>query len=256
MDYDFTGKVVAVTGASGKSMGVTIARMFLERGAKVSICSRSEERIMEAKERISAGIEDAENRVFAMAADLSSAEKCIQFIESTVEHFGRIDVLINNAAVQYKESALDTTIESWDATMNANARGYFFCMQTAAKDMIRRKEPGSIINIGSGHSQMAIENRITYAAAKAAVDQMTKSAAREWGPYGIRVNVVAAGSFPTAMSRQVLAENDFLSPQLPLRRRGKLEEIGYACLFMASEQSSYITGTRLPVDGGYVLAIT
>ena len=103
---------------------------------------------------------------------------------------------------------------------------------------------------------MAIENRITYAAAKAAVDQMTKSAAREWGPYGIRVNVVAAGSFPTAMCRQVLAENDFLSPQLPLRRRGKLEEIGYACLFMASEQSSYITGTRLPVDGGYVLAIT
>lgn len=256
MDYDFTGKVVAVTGASGKSMGVTIARAFLERGAKVSICSRSEERIMEAKARISEGIQDGAERIFAMAADLSDAQVCIKFIQSTVAYFGRIDILVNNAAVQYKESALDTTIESWDATMNANARGYFFCMQEAAKDMIRRKEPGSIINIGSGHSQMAIENRITYAAAKAAVDQMTKSAAREWGPFGIRVNVVAAGSFPTAMSRKVLADNDFLSPQLPLRRRGKLEEMAYACMFMASEQSAYITGARLPVDGGYVLAIT
>lgn len=256
MDYDFTGKVVAVTGASGKSMGVTIARAFLERGAYVAICSRSEERIMEAKTRISEGIADAEERVLAMAADLSDAQVCIRFIDSVVERFGRIDILINNAAVQYKESALDTTIESWDMTMNANARGYFFCMQEAAKDMIRREEPGCIINIGSGHSQMAIENRITYAAAKAAVDQMTRSAAREWGPYGIRVNVLAAGSFPTGMSRKVLADNDFLSPKLPLRRRGKLEEMAAACLFMASDDAAYITGTRLPIDGGYVLAIT
>lgn len=256
MDYNYTGKVVAVTGASGKSMGVAIARAFLERGAKIAICSRSEERIMEARARISEGIKDAGDRVFAMAADLSDAHSCIQFIDSVVEYYGRIDVLINNAAVQYKESALDTTIESWDATMNANARGYFFCMQEAAKDMIRRQEPGCIINIGSGHSQMAIENRITYAAAKAAVDQMTRSAAREWGPYGIRVNVLAAGSFPTGMSRKVLADNDFLSPRLPLRRRGKLEEMSAACLFMASDDAAYITGTRLPVDGGYVLAIT
>jgi len=253
MKYDFTNKVVAVTGASGKSMGVTIAKAFLDCGAKVAICSRSLERITAAKEIV--GATDP-NRVYATAADLSVAEECIRFIDETVKHFGKIDILINNAAVQYKESALETTVESWDNTMNANARGYFFCMQSAAKDMIKRGESGVIVNISSGHSLMAIENRITYAIAKAGVDQMTRSAAREWGPYGIRINTIGAGSFPTAMSREVLAENDFLSPQLPLRRRGTLDEIANVCLFMASDESSYVTGTRLNVDGGYVLSIT
>lgn len=253
MKYDFTNKVVAVTGASGRSMGVTIAKAFFDCGAKVSICSRSSERIMDAKEIVGGSNPD---RIYATAADLSDAEQCMRFINETVENFGRIDILINNAAVQYKESALDTTVESWDATMDANSRGYFFCMQAAAKDMIRRGEPGAIVNISSGHSQMAIENRITYAIAKAGVDQMTRSAAREWGPYGIRVNTIGAGSFPTAMSRTVLAKDDFLSPQLPLRRRGKLEEIANVCLFLASDESSYVTGARLNVDGGYVLSMS
>ncbi len=252
LNYDFSGKVVAVTGASGKSMGVEIAREFFACGAKVSICSRSLERITAAKELIGASDPD---RIYATAADLSTVEDCRRFIGETVVHFGRIDVLINNAAVQYKEGTMATTPEDWDNTMNANLRGYFFCLQEAAKDMIARGEPGSIVNISSGHSLRAVEDRITYSISKAGVDQMTRSAARELGPYGIRINTVGAGSFPTGMSRKILAENDILSPQLPLRRRGRLDEIASVCLFLASDESSYVTGARLNVDGGYVLAI-
>ena len=252
LNYDFSGKVVAVTGASGKSMGVEIAREFFACGAKVSICSRSLERITAAKELIGASDPD---RIYATAADLSTVEDCRRFIGETVVHFGRIDVLINNAAVQYKEGTMATTPEDWDNTMNANLRGYFFCLQEAAKDMIARGEPGSIVNISSGHSLRAVEDRITYSISKAGVDQMTRSAARELGPYGIRINTVGAGSFPTGMSRKILAENDILSPQLPLRRRGRLDEIASVCLFRASDESSYVTGARLNVDGGYVLAI-
>lgn len=254
MRYDFEKKVVAVTGASGKSMGVTIARAFFEKGASVAICSRSKERIRESREMICQG--KGEDRILAIEADLGEVDQCRKFIRETVKTFGRIDILINNAAVQFKESAQDTTQESWDMTLNVNTRGYFFCMQETASDMISRSESGVMINISSAHAQMALENRLAYAVSKAGVDQMTRSAAREWGPYGIRVNAVAVGSFPTGMSRRGLMENDVVSPRLPLRRRGRLEEIANTCLFLASEDASYITGALLNVDGGFSLAMS
>ena len=254
MRYDFTGKVVAITGASGKSIGVKIAEDFLHAGACIAVCSRSIERVREAMDKISD--DTNRDRILMLQADLSDVEQCRYFINETVRHFGRIDVLINNAAVQYKESAMDTTQESWDATMNANLRGCFFTLQTAAEDMIRRGEGGSIINISSAHSQMALENRISYAVAKAGLNQMTKSAARELGPEGIRINALAIGSFPTGMSRTILAENDIVSPRLPLRRRGRLEEVSSVCMFLASEDSSYMTGDIINVDGGFLLSMS
>lgn len=255
MDYDYSGKVVAVTGATGISMGVDIAKAFFECGAMVSICGRYRDRVNDAVEKI--GGTD-KKRIFGTVADMSDVAQCQRYIQETVEHFGRIDILINNAGVQIAETALEITQESWDATFDTKARGYFFCSQAAAKDMIRRGEPGNIIMIGSGHSEVQRELRLSYAAANSSVDRFTRSLAREWGTYGIRVNCLQPGSFPTGMSKKRFdddpTQNDIYK-ELPLGRRGKLKEMADACLFFASDKASYITGVKVPIDGGWVLCM-
>ena len=255
MDYDFSGKVVAVTGATGISMGVDIAKAFFDCGAMVSVCGRNRERVEESVQKI--GAEDP-SRIFGTVADMSDVAQCQRFVQETVDHFGRIDVLINNAGVQVPQTALEITPEAWDTTYNTKARGYFFCAQAAAKDMIRRGEPGNIIMIGSGQSDVQRDLRLVYASANAAVDRFTRSLAREWGPYGIRVNCIQPGSFPTGMTKKRFEDDpkqNEIYKGLPLQRRGRLHEMADACLFMASDKASYITGVKLPVDGGWVLCM-
>ncbi len=255
MNYDYSNKVVAITGATGVSLGVEIAKAFFNAGAMVAICGRNYDRVETAKMEI--GEEDM-SRVFGMVADMSVVSQCQDFIEKTVEHFGKIDILINNAAVQIAEDSLDITPETWDTTLNTKARGYFFCSQAAVKDMIKRGEGGNIIMIGSGQSSVQRAQRLTYACANAAVDQMTRTLSREWGPYGVRINCIQPGSFPSGMTAKRFADNPNEEDKykvLPLQRRGVPKELSDVCLFLASDNASYVTGTRIPVDGGWVLCM-
>jgi NAD(P)-dependent dehydrogenase (short-subunit alcohol dehydrogenase family) len=198
------------------------------------------------------------DRVLGIQADMMDLKDVKSFIAETVNYFGKIDVLINNAGVNRSKPSLEITETDWDQVVNTKMRGYFFCAQSAAADMIRRGGSGSIINISSVNAQICTIGSAVYAAVNAAVVQMTKSLAREWGPKAIRVNSIGPGSIPTRMNEKKYSDlkvEKALCESLPLRRRGRTDEIANVALFLASEQSSYITGQTIFVDGGFTLCI-
>lgn len=248
--FDFTDSVVAVTGASGIGIGRVIAERFFRAGAKLAICSRSEERILQSACEI-AGQDDG--RMLAMAADTSRREEVWRFVDRTVERFGRIDVLVNNAGVQFPKPSLEVTEEDWQRTVDTNLKGYFFASQRAAKYMTAG---GAIINIGSVNAVTVVPGQAVYATTKAGISQMTKSLAREWGRQGIRVNCIGPGSIPTLINREIYKDPEVeraMCEKIPMGRRGRTEEIADAALFLASDFASYITGQTLFVDGGLTL---
>ena len=248
--FDFTDRVVAVTGASGIGIGRVIAERCFRAGAKLAICSRSEERILQSAREI-AGQDGG--RMLAMAADTSRREEVWRFVDRTVERFGRIDVLVNNAGVQFPKPSLEVTEEDWQRTVDTNLKGYFFASQRAAKYMTAG---GAIINIGSVNAVTVVPGQAVYAATKAGISQMTKSLAREWGRQGIRVNCIGPGSIPTLINREIYKDPEVeraMCEKIPMGRRGRTEEIADAALFLASDFASYITGQTLFVDGGLTL---
>lgn len=250
--FDFSGKVVVITGASGISMGKMFARRFLEAGANVAICSRNEERIQSAAREL---VGDGAENLFAMAVDTGKVEELRFFAEKVVKKFGRIDIWVNNAGVSFPKASLEVTEEDWDRTVNTNLKGCFFGCQCAAAAMVRQGD-GCIINIGSVNTFIVNIGETVYAATKAGISKMTESLAREWGPSGIRVNCIAPGSVPTGMNQKHYADirvHQAMCDKLPLRRRGEQEEIADALLYMASPYAKYITGQTLLVDGGLSL---
>lgn len=250
--FDFTGKVVAVTGASGIGIGREIAERFYRAGACVAMCSRSEERIQKAAAEIAG--EDRE-RLLAVAADTSTVEGCYAIVDAAVKRFGRIDILINNAGVQFPKPSVTVTEADWQNTVNTNLKGYFFASQRAAQYMIENGG-GAIVNIGSVNAVTVVPEQAVYASTKAGISQMTKSLAREWGKKGIRVNCVGPGSVPTLINREIYkdpAVDRAMCEKIPMGRRGTTREIADAALYLASEYSSYITGQTLFVDGGLTL---
>lgn len=250
--FDFKGKVVVVTGASGISMGKTIARRFFEAGAKVAICSSSEERICQAAEEIGAS---APERMFAKAANFMDIDEVRKFAADVLEHYGRIDIWVNNAGIHFPKPSLEVTPEDWNKTVDLNLRGYFFGAQAAAKSMMENGG-GCIINIGSVNKTIVTIGETVYAVTKAGISKMTENLAREWGPDNIRVNCIAPGSVPTNMNKKQYSDpkvDKAMCDKLPLRRRGDQEEIADGVLFMASPYSKYITGQTLFVDGGLTI---
>ncbi len=250
--FDYTDRVVAITGASS-GIGLEIARRFYLAGANLALCSRSEERVRGA---VSSWVKADDPRVLIVSADTSIIKDIYRFCDIAVERFGRIDVWVNNAGIERPMPTIDMTQEIFDAVVNTNFRGYFFGCQRAARDMLQRGKGGSIINIGSVNAVTVVPGQAVYAAAKAAVSQMTKLFAREWGRDGIRVNCVAPGSIPTKINAEKYkdpAADAAMREKIPIGRRGDVSEIADAVLYLASEQASYITGQTLFVDGGLTL---
>ncbi len=248
--YDFSDKIVVVTGAS-RGIGREIAEHFHEAGATVAICSRSMDDIRNVVSEI-----NDKSRIFGQAADMSDLTEMENFLGEVIEKFGRIDILVNNAGVQFPKNSDQVTESDWDNTVNTNMKGYFFCAQFAAKDMMRRKSGGCIINIGSVNAMLVIVGQAVYSSTKAAVMQMTRSLGREWARAGIRVNSVAPGSIPTAINAAIYADPNVekaMCEKIPMGRRGTTREVAEATLFLASEYASYITGQTLFVDGGLTL---
>lgn len=250
--FDFTDKVVVVTGASGIGIGNEIAKRFYNAGAFLGICSFSSERILLAAEEIAA---NDQKRMFSMCADMSKVKDISAFLQGVVDKYGRIDVLINNVGIQFPKASTEVTERDWDATIDTNMKGYFFSSQYAAKIMIEAGG-GSIINIGSVNAVTVVVGQAVYATTKAGISQMTKSLAREWAPHGIRVNCIGPGSIPTLINRDIYkdpAVEVAMCEKIPMGRRGTTTEIADVAMFLASDYSSYITGQTIFVDGGLTL---
>jgi NAD(P)-dependent dehydrogenase (short-subunit alcohol dehydrogenase family) len=244
---DFTGRVAIVTGA-GRGIGAGIARRFAEAGAAVVVnYHASAEGAEETVARIAAG----GGRAATVQADVTRAAGAERVVEAAVKAFGRLDVLVNNAGIYPVASLLEMTEEAWDAVVDANLRSVHVCTQAAARRMMAPGPGGAIVNVASieAHNPAALHSH--YDAAKAGVVMHTRSAARELGPHGIRVNSVSPGliwregldrDWPDGVARY--------SRAVPLGRLGRAEDVADACLFLASPAARWITGADLLVDGG------
>ncbi|MEI2465818.1 SDR family NAD(P)-dependent oxidoreductase [Niallia taxi] len=246
------GKVAIVTGAA-MGMGLATAKLFAEAKAKVVVADFNEEKGQAAV----AEIEDAGGTAYFVKVDISKSEQVQNLVAKTVEKFGRLDVAVNNAALTPDNAPAAEFDEAyWDRLISVDLTGTALCMKYELQQMIKQGEGGSIINISSVSGFRPQPNNIAYVAAKHGVVGMTKVAALENGPLNIRVNTVAPGAIDTPMLRGSLEETgqteEEFAPQLSLLGRfGQPIEIAQASLWLASDQSSYVTGTTIHADAGY-----
>ena len=244
---NFSGKVAIVTG-SGSGLGQGIATRFAEAGASVVVHYRLSEAGAQGVVR---QITEGGGRAIAVPGDLSKAEGATELIRRTVEAFGRLDVLINNAGIYPRASVLEMTPGQWDEVLDANLRSAFLCTQAAAKQMIAQGQGGAIVNITSIEAENPAPDHSHYNASKGGLAMFTRSSAYELAAHGIRVNAVAPGliwregieqDWPAGVARWQKAA--------PLKRLGLPEDVADACLFLASPAARWITGASLTVDGG------
>jgi NAD(P)-dependent dehydrogenase (short-subunit alcohol dehydrogenase family) len=244
-------KVAIVTGA-GAGIGRAIALLFSEEGAKVVVAEVLEDRGLETVSLIT----EKGNQALFIKTDVRDLNDIQRAVSETVREFGRIDVLVNNAGVLQYLPFVQVTEEDWDRIIDINLKGTFFFAQAAAKEMIRARQGAKIINMSSIASEVAIEFQSHYMASKGGVRMLTKGMALELAPYGINVNALAPGTIETEMTRQDLEDptiREEAIDAIPLGRIGMPLDVARAALFLATEESDYITGDMIFVEGGYVI---
>jgi NAD(P)-dependent dehydrogenase (short-subunit alcohol dehydrogenase family) len=247
----FDKRVALITGGTS-GIGEATAVLFAEEGAQVAIIGRNEDRGNAVAQRI------GRNAIF-IAADVCSADDCRRSIERTVDAFGRIDVLFNNAGVYFANDAVDCSEDEWDAQIDTSLKGAFLMSKFALPHMIAQGS-GSIVHCSSGWGLVGGAKAVAYCAAKGGMILMTKAMAIDHGPQGIRVNAVCPGDTDTPMEHedarnQGLSWDDFVHEAVAgraIERMATPEEIARAVLFLASDESAFTTGVALPVDGGGV----
>lgn len=252
--FDLTGKVALVTGAR-RGMGKAHALALAKQGAKVVITDVNLKECQAVAEEIIA----AGGIVACFKLDVSKAKEVNKVFTAVVKKFGRLDILVNNAGIYFSKPALDLTEGEWDKMIDINLKGQFLCAQRAAKEMAKNKG-GRIINIASvasGQVGVGIAGGAHYTASKGGVIGMSETLAVEWASLGITVNVIGPGAIDTPMAQASnipKAALDAMLAKIPLRRMGRSEEVSAAVVFLASNEASYITGSTLYVDGGWLAA--
>jgi glucose 1-dehydrogenase len=250
-----TGKVAVITGSS-KGIGRAIALAFAKSNTYSGIVVNARKR--EEAERVAKEVQDIGNsNSIAVIADVSQEADCIRLIDEIVKHYGRIDVLVNNAGIQQEVPFEDTSIEVWQKIIAVDLTGPFVCSREAVKHMLNQNPKGGcIINISSVHQIIPKPHYLPYATSKAGIEMMTKTMALELAHDNIRVNTVAPGAIETDMNQELKddkAELDKVLRRIPLRRIGTPEEIANMVEFLASDKASYVTGSTFFVDGGMTL---
>lgn len=250
--FDFKNKVVIITG-SRRGMGRSHAILFAKAGAKVVVSDISEEDCQKVVDEIKQNGGEA----IAIKCDVTKKSEVEDMIKETVEKWGKIDVLVNNAGVISYKPFLELPEEEWDKILSVNLKGNFLCAQAAAKEMMKQKS-GAIVNIASimmGQMGMGMPTIAHYTASKGGIAALTKTMALELAPYNIRVNAIAPGAIETPMADPSKVDPKILEATLariPLHRYGKPEEVSNLALFLASDASSYITGSIVVIDGGWL----
>ena len=243
------GKVAFISGG-GRGMGAVEARMFAGEGACVAIGDVLEEEGRKVVEQIS----EAGGRAIFLPLDVTSEAQWKSAIAATVSEFGKLDILVNNAGVGAASMVEDTTVEEWDRVMDINAKGVFLGTKAAIPEM-RRAGGGSIINISSQLGLVGMDiSSPQYQASKGAVRLLTKSTAIQYAKEGIRANSVHPGPINTPMTerrRDNPEHQRVMLSRIPLGRYGESEEVAYGVLFLASDESSFMTGSELVIDGGW-----
>jgi NAD(P)-dependent dehydrogenase (short-subunit alcohol dehydrogenase family) len=247
--FDLTGKAAIVTGGS-KGLGEAMAAGMASAGADVLITSRNEEEAASAAKQIA---EDFGRRAIGIAADVSSPDDCEAMVARALEEFGRIDILINNAGVNIRGPIDELTFEQFKEVQDINVNGLWLASRAVVPHM-KKAGSGRIINMGSTLGVVGLENRTPYASSKGAVVQMTRALALELASHNICVNSICPGPFLTPMNIPIADQEQtkkFIVGAVALGRWGKMEEIQGAAIFLASDASSYVTGSLLTVDGGW-----
>lgn len=245
--FDLSGKVVVVTGTS-RGLGQHMGRALARSGADLVITSRSIESLQPFREEIEA----LGRCALPLELDVRDYDSIQRMVANAMEHYGKIDVLVNNAGCNVRKPALDITWHDWNLVLETNLRGTFFVSQAVARTMIPRHY-GRIINIGSVTSVFGYAGLGPYTASRGGTKQLTMSLADDWGPHGITVNCLAPGWFKTAQNAVMYEDADwvaYLVDRIPLRRPGQPHDLDGAVVFLASDASGYITGQTLLVDGG------
>jgi len=243
------GKVALVTGGS-RGIGRAIAVALAREGAKLAINFAGNEK---AAEETKALVEQAGSEAILLKADVSDKDADAALIDTVIKTYGKIDILVNNAGITRDSLMFRMKEDDFDAVIDTNLRSVFYLTKAAAKSMMK-KRTGRIINMSSVVGLTGNAGQVNYAAAKAGVLGITKSAAKELASRGITVNAVAPGFIETDMT-DVLSDTvkESLLHEIPLKRMGEPKDVANAVLFLASDQSAYITGQVIHVDGGLVM---
>ncbi|MDR1941503.1 MAG: 3-oxoacyl-[acyl-carrier-protein] reductase [Endomicrobium sp.] len=239
-------KTAVITG-SAQGIGKAIAEKFASEGANIAVsdinADLSSKTVEEIKQKY--GVE-----TLAVAANVAKLEDCENLVKSCLDKFSKIDILINNAGITKDNLVLRMTEAEWDAVISVNLKGVFNCIKAASRPMLKQRE-GRIINIASVVGEMGNAGQINYSASKGGVIAITKTCAKEFASRNILVNAIAPGFIRTAMTDKLSEEaKKAMADMIPLSRLGEAEDIAKAALFLASEDSSYITGHILSVNGG------
>ncbi len=240
------GKVAIVTGGS-RGIGAEVGGRLAEDGAAVVVSGRDGERL----QRTVRDWEAQGRAVLGVVADAANREDCERLVSTTRQHFGRIDVLINNAGVTRDQLLVRMTDEDWDRVIEVNLRSAFLMTRAVSKALVRQKSGGRVINITSTAGAMGNAGQVNYSAAKAGLIGFTKAAARELAHWSILVNAVAPGLIETDMTANLSATaREALLAQVPLKRSGTAREVAEMVRFLAGDGATYVTGQVFHVNGG------
>ena len=248
--FDLSGRVAVVTGGS-KGLGLAMARALASAGADVAIVSRTKSDL----DAVAADLAKTGRRILAVPTDVTDEDGIRSMVKAVVDHFGQIDILVNSAGIEGQGAAVEMPIEHWDRVMEVNLRGPMLCCKHVGAHMIERRR-GKVINVASVLASRVSRYLSPYCASKGGLVQLTRALALEWIRHGVQVNALCPGYFLTPMNEEFFSaeEGKRLIEKLPSRRLGDPKEIEGATVFLASDASSFVTGTTLYVDGGHSLA--
>ena len=247
--FDLTGKVAVVTGGNG-GIGLGIAMGLAGAGANIVVAARSVEKTAQALEDIRAlGVE-----AYGITVDVTQEPAIQRMVTDTIDHMGRLDILVNNSGIAVRAQPQDLTAAQWDSVVDVNLRAAFLTSKEVYSHMVNAGG-GKVINVGSMYSLFGSDWGAPYAASKAGLIQLTKSLAVAWAKDNIQVNAVLPGWFVTDLTRGIPEADpdryDNINRRIPTGRWGEPSEMGGAAVFLASAASDYVTGATLTVDGGY-----